>query len=332
MKLLAVSQNLLGVHKYRIQDPHEQRADIKQISIIEKKNVLKYDLVIFNTVLGHHEYSIHNIKKIKKLGIPIIMDIDDYWETNENLPFHDFYNSNNIKDTILKSLETVNGITTTTQFFKDTILQYNNNVEVFPNAIDINNKHWASNKSSTRKTRIGWVGGSSHVHDLELLKNMMEKLSKSKLKEYIEIIICNVGGVYDEYFKILTANSSLPYRIVKFTDIETYGELYNEIDIILIPLQNTVFNSYKSQLKVIEAGIHKCSVIASAVGPNLIDLNENNSYLVYNESDWYSAIESEIYNKTNKHILLYNHIKMNYDLKIINNKRYTYYKTILNGL
>lgn len=77
--------------------------------------------------------------------------------------------------------------------------------------------------------------------------------------------------------------------------IFTYGTMYNEADVALAPLKNGItFNNVKSQLKVIEAGIHKCPIIASNTGPYTIDVVDGKHGFLINENDkigWYNKMK-----------------------------------------
>jgi glycosyltransferase involved in cell wall biosynthesis len=53
---------------------------------------------------------------------------------------------------------------------------------------------------------------------------------------------------------------------------------YNQFDISLAPLVDSVFNNNKSQLKIIEAGFHKKALIASNVEPYSSDLTSILNY------------------------------------------------------
>ncbi len=54
--------------------------------------------------------------------------------------------------------------------------------------------------------------------------------------------------------------------------VNTYANNYNNFDVSLAPLVESLFNNNKSQLKVIEAGFHKKALIASETNPYTIDL------------------------------------------------------------
>jgi glycosyltransferase involved in cell wall biosynthesis len=122
----------------------------------------------------------------------------------------------------------------------------------------------------------------------------------------------------------------------------TYGEMYNEADVALAPIKNNItYNFVKSQLKVIEAGAHKCPIIASEFGPYTIDdiegkydkkpkgflVNENDKLGWYNNMKWFTENPNALidYGLNN-----YEYIKNNYSMEVVNKIRCDFYKKIAN--
>lgn len=119
-----------------------------------------------------------------------------------------------------------------------------------------------------------------------------------------------------------------------------YGTMYNEADVSLSPLKGEhSFNYAKSQLKLIEAGAHHMPLIASNYGPYTIDdidgrktglqkgflINENKSNW-YEKMKWYvdnpNAVKEHGEN-------MYQYVKENYEITVINKKRAELYKEIV---
>ena len=67
-------------------------------------------------------------------------------------------------------------------------------------------------------------------------------------------------------------NHDEAYRRCWTKDISEYATHYNNIDVLLVPLEKNDFNKVKSQLKVIEAGFFHKGIIASDFGPYTLDL------------------------------------------------------------
>jgi glycosyltransferase involved in cell wall biosynthesis len=136
------------------------------------------------------------------------------------------------------------------------------------------------------------------------------------------------------------------YRRVWTKPITQYGTGYNQFDISLIPLNVSKFNSYKSQLKVIEAGFHKKAVIAQNYGPYTIDLinsvdkgggwnNNGNALMVEpskNHKQWFKYAKKLTENPnliTELGEKLYETVKEKYNLNNVTKNRSEYYKKLL---
>ncbi len=120
--------------------------------------------------------------------------------------------------------------------------------------------------------------------------------------------------------------------------------MYNEADVCLAPLKNNnLFNFYKSNLKVIEAGAHHCPIIASNYGPYTIDdiegkLDGKQKGILVNESDnkgWYNAMKFYVDNPDlmREHgENLFNYVKENLCSEVIGKKRLELYGKLANNI
>ena len=108
------------------------------------------------------------------------------------------------------------------------------------------------------KIRIFWCGGITHEGDLEILKNPIKRLSAHKDK--IKMVI---GGyddandmskfIWEKMVSYFTSARQLPYHIVKGTTPDKYMEMYQNADIMLIPLLSSEWASCKSNLKILDS-------------------------------------------------------------------------------
>jgi glycosyltransferase involved in cell wall biosynthesis len=140
---------------------------------------------------------------------------------------------------------------------------------------------------------LGWIGGSCHVEDMELLYPL--GCWSVKEKPAIEFYIVNDGvkdSVYEYYRKLVTDDGLRDnYFPIPTTDVYEYGMNYSLFDVALAPLKDTEFNIKKSELKVIEAGFHKKALIVSRVKPYTDICNTKNSLLCNTPKDWISAVK-----------------------------------------
>ncbi len=110
---------------------------------------------------------------------------------------------------------------------------------------------------------------------------------------------------------------------VQISDIQEYAKDYEDCGICVIPLQDNVFNSCKSELKMIEAGHFAKPVMVSAIDPYTLLATNKNSLKVYN-NDWAAAIKKIKGNHTMQVDLglkLKEDVTIKYDLSKENEKR-----------
>lgn len=152
-----------------------------------------FDIIHFHRQMGDYANFPELSKQLRKNGVVLIMDIDDYWEPAITHPLYEVVKNEKLTEKILNNIKHVDCVTTTTDVFKKYILKYNPNVHVIPNALGLNHKMWKSEvqENKSGKCRISWIGGSSHFHDLLLLKDSMQKLNSSQeLEDKYQIVMC----------------------------------------------------------------------------------------------------------------------------------------------
>jgi glycosyltransferase involved in cell wall biosynthesis len=91
---------------------------------------------------------------------------------------------------ILNNIRIAKNVTTTTSIFAEEIAKYNKNVYVLPNAIDPNEKQYTPTPEKSDRLRIGWLGGSSHLKDLEILKGVVGRLHNDGLLDKVQFVLC----------------------------------------------------------------------------------------------------------------------------------------------
>ena len=129
------------------------------------------------------------IKQLKSLGIIVVVDIDDYWLPTKEHPIHQLILNHKLNEKIVANLREASYVTTTTTVFADEIKKINKNVIIFPNAIDPTEPQFKQPTLESERIRVGWLGGSSHLHDLLLLDGMVEKNGK-EINDKVQYVIC----------------------------------------------------------------------------------------------------------------------------------------------
>lgn len=141
----------------------------------------QYDIVHFHRSIGQdYNQAPILIKRLNDMGIVTIMDLDDYWLPTKEHPVHQLVVQNKLHEKILDNIKVAGHVTTTTSIFATEISKYNKNVYVLPNAINPNEPQFKAETLPSDKLRFGWLGGSSHLHDLKLLDGTLSTLSQFK--------------------------------------------------------------------------------------------------------------------------------------------------------
>lgn len=203
IKLLIVPSDVQGVGHFRSIWPaqalskhfgEEFDVEINSAPNLENLDYLKqFSIIHFHRHLGPYESMEKNFATLKAAGITLIMDIDDFWAPPTTHPLYQIVKEEKLTEKIINTLKLADYVTTTTDIFASYIKEYNKNVIVIPNAIDINDKMWKSESvaNSADKCRIAWIGGSSHFHDLKLLESSMQKLHNNReLNDKFQIVMC----------------------------------------------------------------------------------------------------------------------------------------------
>jgi glycosyltransferase involved in cell wall biosynthesis len=199
IKILVVPSDRTGVGKFRSVDPHiflqTQYPDDFHVDIVydipmNDLNFFKdYQIVSFHrSISPDFEKSQEVIQKLNELGIATVADIDDYWMPGKEHPIHDMIVVNKINEKIVANLKAAKYVSTTTPLFADEISKFNKNVVVFPNAINPNESQFKEPTPESDRVRVGWLGGSSHLHDLQLLDQSFSKLIK--LSDKLQYVLC----------------------------------------------------------------------------------------------------------------------------------------------
>ncbi len=191
--MLVLPSDRTGVGKFRSVDPHvmlqnnhseDFHVDIDYEPKINDMNYWKqYDIVHFHRSIGlDYDQAPIIIQRLNDLGVITIMDLDDYWLPTKEHPVHQLVVQNKLHEKIMNNLKVSKYVTTTTSIFATEISKFNKNVFVLPNAINPNEPQFQAETLPSERLRFGWLGGSSHLHDLKLLDGTFNSLSQFKDK------------------------------------------------------------------------------------------------------------------------------------------------------
>ena len=206
---------------------------------------------------------------------------------------------------------------------------------VHRNAIDLSMEIY-SPKNSRRhqlpanKKIIGWAGSTSHIDSLQILKKPINKLFKER--NDIIFAMCS-NPEFLSFFDLKPEQK----QYVKHKPFEEWPPVMSLFDINLACVRDDLFNSGKSELKVLEAGVWGIPSVCTHIAPySRFNKNSDGGNLLVWENkpnDWVNEIsklidEPETYRnlaeKTTKAV------KTVYNLEEVNKERVEFFKSELN--
>jgi glycosyltransferase involved in cell wall biosynthesis len=298
-------------HTY-LSDMVEFRCDVFPSYNFSDEFLKQYQGVVFLRNINTNGQSSIIVAQLKRLEIKIIFDIDDYWNLPQGHHLHQLYRQKNLAQQTEFDIKNADLVTTTTEHFAQELRKLNPNVLVLPNCLDQGDQ-WQAKPIESTLVRFGWIGGVYHERDIEMISHSVQKVysglegfqfvlggyQPNPSYQRVEKVLSNNYNQPEDYTNYLKSNLRIAdhfswhqkYRRVWGTDVLNYGKIYNEVDVSLVPLEASKFGSFKSEIKLIEAGTHGKAAIVSRVKPYDI-FPENTVHYVDNSdySGWFKAI------------------------------------------
>jgi glycosyltransferase involved in cell wall biosynthesis len=237
----------------------------------------------------------------------VVVDVDDYWSPPKH---HLLYGSSRVND--WKAIKRANFdnadlITCSTIDLANDVqkligYEHPAKLAIMPNCIDTDEPQFQINRQKQSVFTFGYVGGSTHLHDIREIRHALIKLRADRPGEFqfvyagydtrVEIrdakgkLIPNAVNPHDEICDILK-----PEHVVNARPVQDYAQVYNFLDCAIAPLERHRFNQCKSPLKFIEAAAFGVPVIASFIDPFICI---NNIVTCITTIDWYNAMNAAI--------------------------------------
>jgi hypothetical protein len=216
------------------------------------------------------------LARLKSFGVKLIYSIDDYWDMT---PTHttEFNQTMILTDSV---------IVASLELYKE-VSKYNKNVYFIANkAIGE-----ALPKTESDKLRVGLVGSISHLSDYKVIKELIELIKQdNELKELIEF---SIAGITADNRKLYTSLLDGYVKEKPWLPLNEHLSHYQDLDILLCPLEDTQFNRCRSGLKLLEAA----ATDTLAIGSSLYLDKEVNDIIVADTVDEYlSALKAILAN------------------------------------
>lgn len=272
-----------------------------------KKLISLSTCVIFYRVY-YSDVIVNLINECKRLNIPTFWEIDDLMfnksilEQNKTVQSLHF----NVRDNLYRDAELFRkamlscdyGIASTSKLASEMKAIGVDNVFVIENAIDIETLNIANGILAKKepykcdnKIRIVYGSGTT-AHNIDF-KEAAQSIAKI-LREYNNVIFRLIGILeLPSYFDELKDK----IERIEFCSYPDYLKLLSECDINIAPLEDSITNHTKSNIKYLEASIVKIPSICSPLQSFTdIIIHNKNGLLANTEDDWYQSFSRLINN------------------------------------
>lgn len=274
------------------------------------KGALNADVVVFQR--PDDDARLKTIPLLKQLGKKIVFDNDDTYIPDSGVPTtmqwgqgKQILEKMNIN--LMEFAKQADMVTTTTEFLAEEYKNYNDNVVVLPNSIDPD--HWDKPKRNKGdKVRIGFVGSVVSNSDSRGIMDILKYLND---RDDVQIVVFGLPSkeldlarkVYKEDIEFW---ESVNIEWQPFVPLNEYAETLNnlELDIMLIPRDDSYFNRAKSNIKFLEASMLEIPVIAQGFkdGKSPYQGKEDSQHLriAKTTEEWIMHIEDLMDKKTRR--------------------------------
>lgn len=312
MKVLYFLRDNGGCGWYRLAQPlqtaalHDKTFEVKHVEKGDSEDDIALKLMwadICVTPRVFDEKFCEAIGGFKKLGKKVIVDWDDHFFKVDPLSPHykDFGTENhshpykggtldiwidgkNIDlaknkaglERAKKAMSIADMVTTTTPVLANVFKEFNPNVKVLPNLVDLT--LWQKLPFQAHEgIRMGWTGGYSHFEDWKILAQVLPEFMR--VNPSVTLVL--LGQKFDGTL-IGVDPKRIEYRGWCPTPAYPFVSAILDLDFAVIPLVDTDFNNCKSALKWIEMAALEVPAVSSFCSPyaEMMDLAEDNGMFV----------------------------------------------------
>lgn len=258
MNILAHIKGMDGCSYHRIFLPHKNARFVTSLS---EEDLKWCDILIYSRHIYEHPDFLDVLRK--KHGFKIIVDTDDWWETDKDHPKHAWWTNSNMGLQIRQHLINADAVTCTGEYLAS--LVPNKHVYVIPNMLPYGDSQFAYREYKTGdRVRLVYASTIMNYKNTELIAGAMHRLAELNIE--VAILGYQENPLFDQVIDNLTANRKIPFDLVPWADSSSYMLNYGG-DIGIIPSKDSKFNRCKSNLKVLEFASQKMPVVCSPFDP-----------------------------------------------------------------
>lgn len=260
---------------------------------ITEEIITPFDVLYVNWILENSPSEIDLL--CKKNDCKYIFDIDDW--TAGSHPYYTEQMSAIARQRCILQCAVSDLTVISTKYIADKLNSYTEYLHISPNALPIGEEQFTPKLSKNKKIGLGISGSVSHTTDWLQLKGILKKIASDiQIQNSCRFVINGVVLVdkrWQDVIKMFKTHKNMPIIINESLSVDEFMRSYDDLDILLSPLDNTEFNKAKSNLKITEAAIKDVILIGSP----LYQERSPNAYIIANKpSDYYRIIKSLLKN------------------------------------
>jgi hypothetical protein len=285
MKILAVYNPKSGGSYHRVKLWSEFVENVTLVQDLTEELVSTCDILYlhWNSKTAITDLSVWR----EKYGFKIIADIDDTWDNTVSLTYTNFLSQHLclLADHVICS----------TEYLVPRIMEWNKNVTVIPNLLPIGYGQFTTKTKQHSKIRVGIGGSISHYEDYMSLAPVIRNLEKQKwFQDKCEFVIIGYNNLDKRWQKVSKMFKDV--KIFKYKSPEEYMSLYDQVDVMLMPLLDTDFNRGRSDLKIYECTCKGVYPILSNLYKDTLFSNELEMFV----EDWEQSIKTIVFDQPEK--------------------------------
>ncbi len=223
-------------------------------------------------------------------GKKIVVEQDDSLEVEDDNPHKKDHEVRNAYPIITRMMEVADMVTTTNGLLVERYSKVNKNTVLLPNYLDLETWENTPLKNDSKTIRIGWAGSLTHLKDLEMITEPLNRI----LDTFdCQLILMGEPRAVDFF----------PGKRVEFIPglaFEQYQKRLStlRLDIGIAPLRSSPFNHCKSNIKFLEYSINKIPGVYSPTvygeGYEMRTLDGDKMIIAETSESWYIALSNFI--------------------------------------
>jgi len=233
------------------------------------------------------EFALSHMRTMKKAGKKVFVEHDDWLLGNITSPYaKKIFKEPRRREIIELMAYEADGLIVSTEDLKRFFSEFNDNIYVCPNSIDLDLWRWKDMRASVS---IGYAGSHCHNDDFKNIELAMWRANKKYQLKFMNFAPDFLSG----------------YEYIKGVEIEHYPKALSGLfSIGIIPLRRNDFNKAKSSVKFLEYSMAGIATIAENWGPYQCIEDGITGLLV--DGDWQDKIDWAIDHPAEIEIMLLN--------------------------